>query len=166
MFCPNCGKGEQTPGGYCRNCGQFLLDAADRFSLVSKLLGINTPERQLYVNLIITISTCVFSSLLLIFLIGYFDGRHAKTGESAPTIIYLVYVFLGLVSSWQVVSVINSLVLMGRLSRSKRGQIEASTPDKETALSAAQTQNFLPPARSEHVAPTSVTERTTKILDK
>ena len=28
MYCPKCGKPEQAPGAYCRNCGVFLFDAS------------------------------------------------------------------------------------------------------------------------------------------
>lgn len=167
MFCPNCGKAEQPPGGYCRSCGEFLANVSDRFYLVSKILGIDTPQKHLKLNLAVDLLTFgVCSSLLLIFLMGYFDGRYTRTGESAPPIIYPVYVFLGLISAWQFVSIINSVILRSDLSRAKNGRIKMNTPDMETVLPAAEAQGFLPPATSEHIAPTSVTDHTTKILDK
>lgn len=166
MFCPNCGKADQPSGAYCRSCGEFLANLSDRFYLVSKILGIDTPQKQLNLNLAVDLITLVCSSLLLIFLMGYFDGRYTRTGESAPTIIYLVYVFLGLISAWQLVSIINSVILRSNSSRAKDGPIKMNTPDRETVSAAGEAQGFLPPATADHIPPTSVAEHTTKLLDK
>ena len=31
MYCPNCGKGDQQPAGYCRQCGSLQPDPAQPF---------------------------------------------------------------------------------------------------------------------------------------
>lgn len=46
MFCPNCGKADQTTDAYCRNCGAFLTDFSSDASLISRILGANTPDRN------------------------------------------------------------------------------------------------------------------------
>ena len=166
MYCPNCGKGEQTSNSYCRSCGEYLADVSDKFYLINRVLGISTPEKQLGVNLTIDLVTSIASGLLIVFLIGYFEGRYAKTGETAPTIIYLVYLFLGLVSIWQFLSFIIGINLKGKLSGKKGLLAPVDSSVNESALSSATAPKSLPQADQEDVVPASVTEDTTKILDK
>jgi hypothetical protein len=157
MFCPNCGKGEQTPDSYCRSCGDFLAGTANSTSLMTRILGISNPEKQVKFTLTIDLMTAVVSGLLLFFLMGYFDGAYAKTGARTPPIVYLVYVFLGLVTVWQLMS-----FTVGTAYRKKL------TASKKTALTEDQpaTQGSLPPADVKNVVANSVTEQTTRNLDK
>lgn len=111
MFCPSCGKGEQTTDSYCRSCGEFLVDPASKYSLINRILGISRPEKQFNVTLTIDLVTSIVSGLLMVFLMGYLDGRYHRTGIPAPPIVYLVYLFLGLVSAWQLLSFIIGLKL-------------------------------------------------------
>jgi len=104
MFCPKCGKGEQTPDSYCRNCGDFLIDVTNNTSLMNRMLGISNPDKQIKFALTIDLVTAIVSGLLLFMLMGYFDGASKATGIPPPGIVYLVYVFLGLVSVWQLLS--------------------------------------------------------------
>jgi hypothetical protein len=166
MYCPNCGKGEQASDAYCRNCGEYLVDFSDKFYLINRVLGISTPEKQVGVSLTIDLLTSIASALLLVFLIGYFDGRFAKTGETAPTIIYLVYLFLGLVSVWQFLSFIIGINLKSKLGGKKEAAVPANSDAGEGALSSGTAQKSLPQASSENIVPASVTEDTTRILDK
>ena len=165
MFCPNCGKGEQTPDTYCRNCGEFLADFSSKFSLISKVLGVSTPEKQVNISLIINLITAIVSSLLLVFLNGYFDALYTKTQASPPPIIYLVYLFLGLIAVWQFISFIIGLNLKSKLSGRKSGKISTDLSANENTISSA-TKEFLPPADTQNIVPASVTEDTTKILDE
>jgi hypothetical protein len=166
MFCPNCGKGEQTPDTYCRNCGEFLADFSNKLSLINKVFGVNTPEKQVNVNLTINLITAIVSSLLLVFLNGYFDAHFTRTHEPTPPIIYFVYLFLGLVAVWQFLSFIINLNLKSKLSGTKSGEISADLSANENAISSAEAKESLPPADIENIVPASVTENTTKILDK
>ena len=166
MFCPNCGKDEQTPDTYCRNCGEFLADFSNKFSLINKVLGISTPEKQVNVNLTINLVTAIASSLLLVFLNGYFDALYTRTQVSPPPIIYLVYLFLGLVAVWQFLSFIIALNLKSKLSGGKSGKISTDLSANENAISSAQAKEFLPPVDIKNIVPAGVTENTTKILDK
>lgn len=166
MYCPNCGKGEQTPDAYCRNCGEYLADISDKFYLINRILGISTPEKQVGASLTIDLLTSIASALLLVFLMGYFDGRYARTGETAPTIIYLVYFFLALVSVWQFLSFIIGLNLKAKLSGKKEGAVPVNSSVNASALLSGAVQKSLPQADSENIVPASVTEDTTKILDK
>lgn len=157
MFCPKCGKDNQTADSYCRSCGEFLVDTASNTSLMNRILGISDPEKQVKFTLTIDLVTAIVSGLLLFFLMGYFDATYARTGIAAPPIVYLVYIFLGLVSAWQLLSFTVGTAYRKKLSASK-----------ETALSQAQSdpQGALPPADVKDVVANSITEQTTRNLDK
>src|SRR5215203_4420569 len=100
MFCPKCGKSEQSPDSYCRSCGEFLTDLSAK-SYLNTLLGGASPRAQIRLNLIINTVTGLAAALLLGFLNGHYDALHTRTGEDPPRVIYYVYVFLGLVLIWQ-----------------------------------------------------------------
>ena len=82
MFCPKCGKGEQPPDSYCRSCGDFLDDAANSTSLMTRILGISNPEKQVKFTLTIDLVTAIVSGFLLFFLMGYFDGATCEDWRS------------------------------------------------------------------------------------
>jgi len=166
MFCPNCGKSDQSPESYCRSCGEFLTDFSGKSYLINKLLGGSNPETQVNVNLIINAVTAFVSSLLLGFLNGYFDAQYDRTGQSAPPIIYLVYIFLALVFVWQFVSFIINTRLKKKLGGRKKGAVLVEQSADENALSSRSTQKSLPRADFENVVPASFVEDTTRILDE
>jgi hypothetical protein len=166
MFCPNCGKSEQSPESYCRSCGEFLTNFSGKSYLINKVLGGSTPETQVNVNLIINAVTAFVSSLLLGFLNGYFDAQYERTGQSAPPIIYLVYIFLALVFVWQFVSFAINTRLKRKLSGRKKGGVSVEQSVDENALSSRSTQKSLPQADFENVVPATVVEDTTRILDE
>ena len=124
---------------------------------MTRILGISNPEKQVKFTLTIDLVTAIVSGLLLFFLMGYFDGAYAKTGIPAPPIVYLVYVFLGFVSLWQLLS-----FTVGTAYRKKL------TAAKKTALAENQSdaRGSLPPADVKNVVANSVTEQTTRNLDK
>lgn len=166
MFCSNCGKGEQTPDSYCRSCGEFLVDPASKYSLINRVLGISRPDKQFNVTLTIDLVTSVVSGLLMVFLMGYFDGRYHRTGVPAPPIVYLVYLFLGLVSAWQLLSFIIGLKLKTKLSGAKRSGLPAGqTINTETPLKGS-AQPSLSPGDQQNIVSDSVTEDTTRNLDR
>jgi len=162
MFCPNCGKADQTVDTYCRGCGEFLADLSNPFSLFSRLLGINTPAKQITVNLIINLVTAGVSILLVAFLNGYFDGRAARTSEAAPPIVYLVYVFLGLVAAWQFLSFVLNLKLKARFQGARKTVVSDSSKAEEFA----EARQRLPEADFENAVPHRVIEKETEIFEK
>lgn len=166
MFCPNCGKSDQSPESYCRSCGEFLTDFSGKSYLLNKLLGGSTPETQVNVNLAINAVTAFVSSLLLGFLNGYFDSQFERTGQSAPPIIYLVYIFLALVFIWQLLSFAINTRLKKKLAGRKKGAVSVEQSGDENTLSSRSTQKSLPQADYENVVPASIVEDTTKILEE
>jgi len=166
MYCPNCGKSDQSPESYCRSCGEFLTDYSGKSYLINKLLGGSTPETQINVSLTINAVTAFVSSLLLGFLNGYFDAQYERTGQSAPPIIYLVYIFLALVFIWQFLSFVIGTRLKKKLSGRKKVLASVEQSADENVVPTRSTQKPLPQADFENVVPASVAEETTKILDE
>lgn len=160
MFCPKCGRPEQVLETYCRGCGEFLTDSSNPLSILSRLVGANTTSKQITLSLVINGVTGAVSGLLLVFLMGYFDGREARTLEPAPSIIYLVYIFLGLVAAWQLFSFAINLNLRARFTR--KSEIAPSLAPGETSSSAP----ALPEADFQNVVPRSVVEKETELLNK
>jgi uncharacterized membrane protein YuzA (DUF378 family) len=154
MFCPKCGKGDQSADSYCRSCGDFLIGPAQHTSLMNRLLGITNPEKQMKFTLTIDLVTAIVSGFLLFFLMGYFDAVHDKTGATTPPIVYLVYIFLGLVSAWQMLSFTVGTTYRKKLNAAKR------TLDQTDA------RPSLPEADERNVVANSITEQTTRTLDK
>lgn len=157
MFCPKCGKGEQTPDSYCRSCGDFLVSAAGSTSLMTRILGISNPDKQVKFTLTIDLITAIVSAFLLFFLMGYFDGANARTGARTPPIVYLVYIFLGCVSMWQLLSFTVGTAYRKKLTAAKKTALSVDQPD---------TRGSLPPADVNNVVANSITEQTTRNLDE
>ena len=131
--------------------------------MFSRLLGRTTPETQIKINITISALT-VFACLFLIgFLNGHYDAQFAKTGERTPNVIYWVYVFLALISIWQLFSIFAGARLKKKLSKRNEEGVNEET-FQEAAFKARETRELLPSANySSDVA--SVTEDPTKILD-
>ena len=168
MFCPNCGKGEQSPDSYCRSCGEFLPDFSAKSYLISRLLGGASPKAQLRLGSIINVMTGLAAALLLGFLNGHFDALHARTGESPPPVINYVYAFLGLVFVWQLLGLAINNRLKRKLARGKRKKaLPPAAPAAEpSAVASPPTQRSLEPGHIDPNGPESVTQHTTKKLEK
>ncbi|HKO98482.1 MAG TPA: hypothetical protein VJU86_15905 [Pyrinomonadaceae bacterium] len=138
-----------------------MADFSSRSYLLSKLLGGQKPETQATVNLVINVVTALISSLLLGFLNGYYDALYSRTGESPPSVIYLVYVFLGLVTLWQVFSFLIGVRLRNKI----KARIQAE-PQQESISSAANFEQRSLPKPDHESFVGSVTEDKTKILDQ
>jgi len=156
MYCPKCGKADQTPDSYCRSCGAFLVDASNNSSLMNRVFGISDPQKQVKFTLTIDLITAIVSALLLFFMMGYFDATRHKTGLPTPTIVYFVYVFLGLVSVWQLLSFTVGTTLQRKLKASKVTPKSLEPPQQQS----------LPTADDSNNVGTSVTEQTTKNLER
>ena len=164
MFCPKCGNADQQPESYCRNCGEFLVDHSSSSYLLNKILGGSTPATQINVNLALNLLSIFTCFLLLGFLNGHYDALNARTGEQPPSVIYLVYGFLVVISVWQMLSFVVGARLRSKLGR----KATASAPDSAgtpKTLGDRTTLEHLPPANFAQDVPLSVTEDQTKILD-
>ena len=124
---------------------------------MTRMLGISNPEKQVKFTLTIDLVTAIVSGLLLFFLMGYFDGASARTGARTPPIVYLVYIFLGFVSLWQLLSFTVGTAYRKKLTAAKKPALSQDESD---------VRGSLPPADVKNVVVNSVTEQTTRNLDK
>ena len=121
---------------------------------MNRLLGITNPEKQVKFALTIDLVTAIVSGFLLFFLMGYFDAVHDRTGARTPPIVYLVYLFLGLVSAWQLLSFTVGTTYRKKLNAAKKTIDQAGAPSS------------LPEADQTNIVANSITEQTTRNLDK
>lgn len=166
MFCPRCGKGEQTPDSYCRTCGEFLADYSAKTYLINKMLGGSSPQTQVKVGFYINFVTLIISGLLLGFLKGHYDAQFDKTGETAPRIIYLVYTFLLLVSAWQLLGLVINARLKKKLGGGNRENVAPDSKSGEVVLPSPPTQRSLKHADAADEITPRAEQEPTKILNK
>jgi len=165
MYCPNCGIADQVANSYCRRCGEFLIDASDKFNSVFKFFGINTPEKQINLNLVFDFVSVVFSLILLVFTVGYFQANADKNPPvETPTVFYFVGAFLLFIAAWQFLGFVLSISLKSKFG--KRGNRRERNVEslRENKISSADTLDLLPFADLKNLVSPSATENTTKNL--
>lgn len=148
MFCPNCGKSDQTANSYCRQCGKFLPDFDNSKKRET------SPEEHFKANIVLNIMSGVVSLTLAILLYAFFLGR-----ADTPSIIYVTAGFLVAIFGWQTQVFARNLKLKKQLL--KRNIVAAS---EEKVLNKAETKRLLDEPNFENFVPASVTEYTTKNL--
>ena len=150
MFCPRCGKAEQLPESYCRQCGFFLPDLSKP---VKRELP---PEEHLKANTFLNSLTIIVSFTLSILLFAVRPGTHP-----------LIYVTAGLliaIGAWHIQTFIRTQKLKKQWKRrTPLTEIQAS-PETQPAFKSASTARLLDQADSENALPASVTENTTRHL--
>ncbi len=151
MFCPRCGKAEQLPETYCRQCGLFLPDLSKP---VKRELP---PEEHLKANTVLNSLTIIVSFALSILLFGFRPGTHP-----------LIYVTAGLliaIGAWHIQTLIRTQKLKKQWKRrAPLTEIQAALPETQPAFESASTARLLDQADFGDTLPASVTENTTKHL--
>lgn len=153
MFCPKCGKADQTPEVYCRGCGLFLED----FTKPAKR---ETPiEQHLKVNSFFSLATAVISFALavLLFLTLIRPG-------GTPLIIYFVFGFLITITAWQIQTFIRTRLLKKQFEKLQPQRPQPA--DQELKPSRIATSKLVEARGVDAGIPASVTEDTTRHLDK
>ncbi|MFN0140504.1 MAG: hypothetical protein ACKVQW_10530 [Pyrinomonadaceae bacterium] len=150
MFCPKCGKADQVPETYCRQCGIFLAD----FSEIARRES--PPEENIKVNTVLSVMTVIVSftlAILLYALLGFRDSTHP-----------MIYVTAGLLiamGAWHIQTFIRTRNLKKQWKR--RG---ANISDDPAAVNQAITGKLLDQPDFENMVPASVTDHTTKHLSE
>jgi hypothetical protein len=155
MFCPNCGKADQTENTYCRSCGEFLPDLSKKSKIA---FGGNTPEEQINANLFLNLLSAIVSLILGIALYWTIWDK----GDASP-IIYIVAAFLLAMSGWQFSTFAVGLKLK-KTFRKRKSNTEKEESSNEKTFAAAKTKELLNEADFSDVVSVSVTENTTKHL--
>lgn len=158
MFCPNCGKADQTKNSYCRSCGVFLADSTKKNKMVS--FGGDTPEEQIKTNIYLNLLSAIVSLALAIALYATFYGK------DAPPLIYLTIGFLAAMSAWQFSTCFIGLKLKKNFSKRREASEAENGTERQTRFESAKTKELLNEADFTNVVPTTVTENTTRHLSE
>ena len=158
MFCPKCGTAEQSPGTYCRQCGEFLPDLTKR-KMSAFNFGGDTPEEQIRTSLILNALSAAVSLALAIALYWTF------LGTKADPLIYLTAAFLLAMSAWQFSTCVIGLKLRKKFT-ARRENLSGSEVKNAAEIQNAETGKLLAEADLSNVVPTSITENTTKTLSE
>jgi hypothetical protein len=154
MYCPRCGKAEQLPETYCRQCGLFLPDLSKP---VNRELP---PEDHLKANTFLSALTIITSFTLSILLWAFFGAR----SNTHP----LIYVTAGLligIGAWHIQTLIRTRKLTKQWKRrAPLTEIQAALPETQPVFESAATAKFLEQADFADRLPTSVTDNTTRHL--
>lgn len=150
MFCPRCGKSDQAPETYCRQCGVFLPD-------LSKPVKREAPAEEHFkantVLSVMTIVVCFTMAILTYLMLAFRPGTHP-----------LIYVSAGMfiaIGAWHIQTLIRTLKLKKHFRKRMRpAETEAAQPSFE----ARTTSKLLDPADPADSIPASVTENTTRHL--
>lgn len=156
MFCPKCGKDEQMPESYCRQCGEWLPDFAKRGV---KSFGGDSPEESLNISLFLSAMSSIVALLLAVWMYATYLGR-----PGVPGIIYVTAAFLLAIAGWQASNFYVGWKLSQKLARRRKGDFTAQSNELNDAR---QANASLPPADdSQFIRPrASVTENTTELLE-
>lgn len=151
MFCPRCGKAEQLPESYCRQCGLFLPNLS---KLVKRELP---PEDHLKANTVLNAMTIVVSFTLSFLLFAIQPGRHP-----------LIYVTSGLliaIGAWHIQTFIRTQKLKKQWERrTPLTETQAASPAPAPAFKSATTAKLIDRGELAETPPASVTENTTRHL--
>lgn len=152
MFCPKCGKSDQVPETYCRQCGTFLPDLSKSVKRESP------PEENIKVNTVLslmTVITCFTLAFLLYAILGFRPGTHPM--------IYVTASLLFAMGIWHIQTFIRTRRLKTQWKR--RGAVIGGDPgvDRST-LDPVTTDKLLTVPDFENIVPASVTDHTTRHL--
>ena len=151
MYCPRCGRAEQVPETFCRQCGLFLRD------LSKPVRREIPPEEHLKANTILNALTIVVSFTLSILLFAIVPDKHP--------LIYLTCGILIAIGAWHIQTFIRTRKLKKQWKRrTPLSEIEAGLPETERTFKSASTAQLLDQADFEITVPASVTEHTTRHL--
>lgn len=156
MFCPKCGKGEQAPNAYCRQCGEWLPDLTKRGR---KSFGGDSPDESLKISLFLSAMSSIVALLFSLWLYATYLGK-----ENVPAIIYLTAAFLLAIAGWQASNFYIAFKLRRNLARRRSGSF---APQTNELRGASQANAALPAADDSQFVQTvgSVTENTTELLE-
>jgi hypothetical protein len=156
MFCPRCGKAEQLPETYCRQCGLFLPD------LSKPAKREIPPEEHLKANTVLNLLTIFVSFTLSILLYAFFGFR-----SSTHPLIYTTAGVLIAIGGWHIQTLIRTQRLKKQWKRrTPLTGTEAALPERQPAFGSASTAELLDQADFANRLPASVTEHTTKHLSE
>ncbi len=150
MFCPKCGKADQSAETYCRQCGTFLPDLSKPTKRESP------PEENIKVNTVLSMMTVIVSFTLAILLYIFLGFR-----ETTHPLIYVTAGLLLAMGAWHIQTFIRTRRLK-RQWKTRMNPVDSEPIGIGSPISGKQleTPDF------ENIVPASVTDRTTKHLSE
>ncbi len=146
MFCPKCGKADQSPETFCRQCGIFLPD------IEKSAKKRQTPEDHLKANTFLSLFSIIVSFTLAIALYSIFLPRN-----DTHWVIYLTAGFLIAIGAWQIQSLWRTLLLKKHFNKNR-------TQSESALETEAMVGKVLDKADLGDIIMPSITERTTRNL--
>ena len=153
MFCPKCGKADQLPETYCRQCGTFLPD------LTKPVKRETSPEEHIKVNTVLSLMTVIVCFALAILLYAMLGFR-----ETTHPLIYATAGLLIAMGGWHIQTFIRARRLKRQWNRRGVG-IESVAADQHT-FGTTPTDKLLEQPDFENLVPASVTDHTTRHLSE
>jgi len=151
MYCPNCGKADQAPETYCRQCGVFLAD-------LSRLTKQESPpEENLKVNQVLSLMTVIASFALAILLYAILGFR-----ENTHWLIYLTAGLLIAIGAWH----IQTFIRTRRLRTQWKRREELKRAKDPTPPTDPSTSKLLSTPAQDSATPATITEDTTLDLSE
>ncbi len=147
MFCPNCGKSEQIPNSYCRQCGEFLNFKGGS---ISKYGG-NSPLENLSSINGLSLIGAVFSLFAAVWMYA--------TKMNIPFVLYFAIAILICNAAWHFSNFFVGVKLKRRLKTARQ---ELTQPQNQ--VQSAVTKELLPEPDLSGFVPASITENTTREL--
>lgn len=148
MYCPRCGKADQAPETYCRQCGLFLPD------LSKPLKRELPPEDHLKANAFLNALTIIVCFTLSFLLFAFQPGSHP--------LIYATSGILIAIGAWHIQTLIRTQKLKKQWKR--RTPLTDVTAEPVQSVNSASTAKLLDQADFTDAVPVSVTESTTRNL--
>lgn len=145
MFCPKCGKADQSPETYCRQCGLFLPD------LVRQGKAPISPEQHVTANIVLsamTIVACLTLAGLLYSVLAFRPDTH--------WLIYAAGGFLLAMGAWQIQTLWRTILLRKHFKKNK--------PQTTSDIAGGSSGKLLEKLDFENLVPSSVTDTTTRHL--
>jgi len=147
MFCPNCGKSDQQPAGYCRQCGTLQPDLSQPYHfphLSRSAIRLNTVA-----NVVASLTSFVMAFVLYTVVLGIGGGM----------IIHLLAWASILIGLWCAFAAWKSYQLEQDFSAGIKGDAVAGIADIPSV-----TDKLLKEPNFDDVVPPSVTDSTTRQL--
>jgi len=151
MFCPKCGTADQTPETFCRQCGGFLPD------FTKPVKKSQTPQDHVRANLFLNALTIAVSFTLAILLFTIL----AFKPDTHP-LIHLTVGLLIAMGFWHTQTLWRSILLRRHFKR----EVRAADIPRELDTNSSADAHQLSEPDFENFVPASVTDRTTRSLDK
>ncbi len=156
MYCPKCGKSDQSPETYCRQCGIYLTD----FEKLAKKE--TSPEDHIKANAFLNLLTAITSLTLAILLYTMFLGK-----EDTPVIIFITAGFLTAMTAWQIQTFWRTILLRKHFKkRTNDAANQTANKSEPQIVGTMPTRELLNEADLSNIVPASVTENTTKLLSE